>query len=164
MSILDPILAPIKAKARLIGFIVIGGALVALGILCWYYWTDYKKVQSDLKETERQLDVKKEENKNLTDTLSKKKESDKVNDDTQLAVDTGVRAVEKTTGTIAEAHKARVQQIEMKYDNLPKTDANVKAKEDEISKDRVKRLWEVYCIANPEHDKCEPKAASAASQ
>jgi seryl-tRNA synthetase len=164
MSILDPILAPIKAKARLIGFVVGGGALVALGLLAWYFWTDYKKVQNDLATTQNELVQKKAENKNLSDTVKTQASSKKVDDDVQAAVDNGVKAVEKTTTTIAETHSRNVKQIEAKYDKLPDTTDNNKAREDEISKDRVQRLWEVYCIANPDHERCLPKAASAASK
>jgi hypothetical protein len=115
-----------------------------------------------LATTEHELVQKKVENKNLSDTLKAQVSSKQVDDDTQLAVDSGVKTVEKTTTTIAETHTRNVQKIEAKYDKLPDTADNNKAREDEISRDRVQRLWEVYCIANPDHEHCLPKPASAA--
>lgn len=164
MSILDTVLTPVKAKAKLIGLVIGGGVLVALGILAWYFWTDYKTVQEDLQRTTNELRDKKAENKNLSDTLKTQQSSKKVDEDTQLKIDNDLKQVDKSTSTIADTHVRNVKKIEQKYEALPQTPANVKAKQDEISRDRVNRLWEVFCIANPDHAQCLPKSASAASK
>ena len=164
MSILDVVLAPVKAKAKLIGLVVGGGALVAIGILGWYYWNDYKNVKADLETRTSELTQKKAEVKNLAETVKTQAASKKIDDDTQTKVDVGVKEVDKTTTTIADTHARNIKKIQAKYEALPQTDANTKAKEDEISRDRISRLWDVFCIANPEKAQCVPQSASAASR
>jgi hypothetical protein len=48
-----------------------------------------------------------------------------------------------------------LQTIETKYSKLPKTDSNIKAKEQEVSLQRIKGLWLSYCIAKPQSERCK---------
>lgn len=161
MSIIDTVLAPVKAKANIIKWILIGTTVLTLLALGAFFWHDYKQTKSALSQVTQELVIRKAENKDLAATIEKKVASDDINEQTQLKVIQQMGSVEKTTGQITVEHLTKLKDIEKKYELLPKTPDNERAKLDEISADRLTRLWDVYCIANPTEARCmQPHAAA----
>lgn len=172
MSILSFVTDPIKSKLQLIGLIVGGGLLVGLIGMAVYFWHDYQSDKKDLDAAKVQNATLQGTNKNLEQTVEKTEKSAAVNEQTQVQVDEGKKVIDDKVSSIAKAHVQSVQNIEQKYKQLPQTDDNAKAKEAELSADRMKRLWQVFCIPNPGYKDCAANApdpaasfaASAASQ
>jgi len=154
MSIIDTVLAPVKAKMNVIKWILIGAGVISALVLGAYFWHDYKQTQASLIKANAELVTRRAENKDLQVTIDKKEASDNINEKVQLKVIQEMGSVEKTTGQITTEHLTKLKDIEKKYEQLPKTPDNEKAKMDEISADRLTRLWEVYCIANPSEARC----------
>ena len=164
-DVVEAAASPITGKLKMIKWAIIGGGALALVLLGWYFWTDYKSTKEALVKANAEVVLRTAENKDLKTTIDKKVDSDKINEKTQLDVVKGVQAVEKSTAAITTEHITKVKEIEQKYEQMPKTEANEKAKADEISADRLSRLWEVFCLANPQEARCLPySAASAASK
>lgn len=165
-DVVEAAASPITGKLKMIKWTLIGGGLLALVILAAYFWHDYQSTKSALEKANADLVLRKAENKDLQTTIDKKVDSDKINEKTQLNVIKEVQAAENTTAQITTSHVTKVKEIEQKYEQLPKTPANEQAKADEISADRLTRLWEVYCLANPTDARCvrPALAASAASK
>lgn len=161
MSWIDAVTAPLKAKFELIKWALIIGGLLALVVVAGIFWDEYKTTKIRLAAAETALVLTKAVNKELQVTIDKKMESGKIDEKTNLNVARELDLAAKTTDQITTAHVSRIREIEQKYSSLPKTEENQKAKMDEISADRLTRLWDVYCIANPEDAKCSHHGAGA---
>ena len=160
MSLLDMI--PGVSTAKLVMWGVAGGAVLAIGVAGAYYWHDYQVTKANLVTAHEEVVEKKVEVKDLTDTVEHQDASSKVTEATQTATVQAITALNKSTAKLDTTHAATIQRIDQKYDVLPKTDENVKAKADEISSDRLLRLWQVYCASNQD-DSCAAVASVAAS-
>lgn len=163
MSLVDVVAAPVTAKLKMIKWAIIGGVGLALLLLGWYFWTDYKDTKDKLEKANAEVIRRKAENKDLKTTIEKQGESRKIDENTNSNILGEMKAAANTTAAITTSHVTRVKQIEEKYAELPKTEENTKAKADEISADRLTRLWEVYCIANPNEARCAPAAAASSA-
>ncbi len=154
MSIIDAVAAPFTAKAKLIGYAVTGGILLALGLLAWYFWNDYQSKIEELNKANVKISDQASQISSLNLTVGKLEKSNKIDDKIVTQTQQQVTEVKKTTENITQVHVQRVKEIEKKYDALPKTEPNLEAKAQEISQERVKSLWETFCIGVPEDKKC----------
>lgn len=163
MSVVDVVAAPVTAKLKMIKWGIILGVLTAAGVLGWYFWTDYKDTKAALVKANAEVVQRTAENKDLKTTIDKQGESRKIDQGTNTTIAGEIKAAEKSTAAITTNHLTKVKAIEEKYEELPKTPENAKAKADEISADRLHRLWEVFCMANPTEARCAPQAAASSA-
>lgn len=131
---------------------VVVAFLLAGGYILFDSYVDRGKEITQLNLT---VAGKDQEIANLKDQINKAKELK----DGKEKIDTEKKETqEKVDAAVSDAKKyvdKRMKEIDAKYAKLPKTDENQEARRIEISLDRVRGLWAIYCIQVPKDLNCK---------
>ena len=133
-----------KSYVELVRTVLLVGSVAATA----YLFYDYSETKQKLKQTQdtiNKLDqVIIENNKNLEDL---KKSSAKTQDILDKLNGDSVR-LNKSVLLLTNKNNTAIKQIEQKFEKLPKSQENLKLKEDEISTNIAETINSTFCLIN----------------
>lgn len=92
---------------------------------------------------------------NLEKDIESKERIAKVSQETINKLTTELQSKNEMVDGVDREINRKVTEITRKYESLPKNDANRIAMEREISSERIKGAWLLYCKQNPQHERCK---------
>lgn len=130
--------------------------LVALALTGGYIFFDAFSDRG--KEISRLNTAVTEKDREIVNLGDKLKKAEDLNNGKEKIADNKKEVQEKVDAGVSDAKKyvdKRMKEIDTKYEKLPKTDENKEARRIEISLDRVRGLWLIYCIQVPQDLQCK---------
>lgn len=134
-------------KAKLVGWAVVATAVAILILLYWHSRKENKALTKTTIEQSVELGEMK------VDT-EKKEESAKITDGVVAAVIQKVQTDKVDQVKIDDFVAKKVAEINQKYDELEKTAASDKERDEEVSRIRIEGLWQTYCDVQPADSHC----------
>lgn len=116
-------------------------------------WKSKTQLKKDLNESKFAINAAVKTNEDLNQVVEKQAQS---NDATVEAVDQKHKAdtvIDKKSDEIKKQRKDRIDQIDFKYKDIPKSPVIDKVKDVEIATTQITSIWSTYCSFN-EHEKC----------
>lgn len=135
-------------KAKMVGWAVLATAVAILCLLYWNAKKDNKALTKTTIEQSVELGVAK------VDTV-KKEESAKITDTVVSTVIQQGRADKSAQTKIDDFVTKKVAEINEKYDELEKTAASDKERDEEVSRIRITGLWHAYCEVQVADAQCK---------
>lgn len=129
------------------------GALIAIAMVIGF-WNYIAGKDREIKKTITENVGLKIDNKVKEETIVRDEKSDKVNQAVNLDVAVKTTEKAKTFAKVDKATKEKVEVIEQKFDQLPKTAVNTAEKVQLVSTELIDGLWNNYCAADPKGEGC----------
>ena len=132
--------------------IVITALIVAAGYIAWDNYRDQKAEISQLKD---KVAVKDDKINELEGNAVK---DDTFKETTVVTDSKALEAIEQAKQQTTEAKRyvdKKLAEIDKKYSKLPNDEESTRAKSIEVSLERARGLWAVYCIQIPKDPACK---------
>jgi FtsZ-interacting cell division protein ZipA len=139
----------------LIGIVLSPAAEDVQNLATKFGWKSKTQLKKDLNESKFAVNAAVKSNEDLNQVVEKQAKS---NDAVVEAVDQKHKAdagIESKSEEIKKQRKQRIEQIDLKYKDLPKSPELNKDKDKEVAATQIASIWATYCSFN-EHEQCSP--------
>lgn len=143
----------------LVGIVLSPAAEDVQSLASKFGWKSKTQLKKDLNESKFSVNAAIKANDDLNQVVEKQAKS---NDATVEAVDQKHKVdtvIENKADQIKKTRKQRIDEIDLKYKDLPKSPAINKVKDREIATTQIASIWSTYCSFN-ENEKCPATTSS----
>jgi len=115
----------------------------------------YKSTRNSLIEQTATSQNLVNQNKQLVIEMEERERINKIDKETIAGLEKALGSKQDQITDVQKAIDEKVASVKIRYEALPKTDANKIAMEREISAERIRGAWLLYCKQNPKHERCK---------
>lgn len=139
-----------NAKQAII-IVLLATLAVCAGYIAYDHYSDLK---TELAGNKKALDEVTAERNKLQDEINRRNDYDQREKKTDAEFDKKQQEQESKISDAEKAIAEKAKQIEQKYEQKEKNQANEQARQMELSLERSKGAWKVFCIVEPKHEFC----------
>ena len=143
-----------ESKSSSIILKILTAVTICSVVICILLMNQYTKEKESHLSTQVSLNTVKNNYDSLLKDYSELEKSYKINEKTITELNQVINSKNKEVSAVEKTVNNKIDAIIKKYEGMEKTETNRIAMEREISAERVRGLWAVFCLENKQHESC----------